>query len=451
MKSIALENFRCFHENQTARLAPLTLLVGENSTGKTSFMAMIRVLWDVSHGDGAPDFKDDPYDLGSFDEIAHHRGGRAGRAEAFQAGFGDDGEDEPYRLEITFKKKGVIPVIERKRLSSNENWIEACFDDDRSMNLRVGTCNGAWKWQADSESDTLARLLERSAVPSFVFFLLRLHVENGDVPKLKPEGGSPGLTPGEWEKIHKIFMLAGSQEDPFRRMRPNEGRPYASAPVRSKPRRTYDPARSAPDPEGDHVPMYLANLSFHDKRKWSRLKKGLERIGIEAGLFDEVAVRSLGRKETEPFQLQVRKSGGGLKGPWRNLIDVGYGVSQALPVITELLREDAAGMFLLQQPEVHLHPRAQAALGSLFCRVARNDRQLIVETHSDYLLDRVRMDVRDEQTPLGPEDVSILFFERGDLDVHIHSLRLDEQGNVLDAPDSYRKFFMDEVQRSLGL
>ena len=108
-------------------------------------------------------------------------------------------------------------------------------------------------------------------------------------------------------------------------------------------------------------------------------------------------------------------------------------------------------MFLLQQPEVHLHPTAQAALGSLCCEVAALQRQLIVETHSDHLLDRVRTDVRDQRGRLKPDDVSILFFERSALDVHIHSLRLDEQGNILGAPKSYRRFFMEETQRSLGL
>ena len=78
-------------------------------------------------------------------------------------------------------------------------------------------------------------------------------------------------------------------------------------------------------------------------------------------------------------------------------------------------------LFLLQQPEVHLHPSAQAALGSLFCRVASPDRQLIVETHSDHLLDRVRMEVRDGESNLKPEDVSILYFERGDLDVNMYT------------------------------
>ena len=153
--------------------------------------------------------------------------------------------------------------------------------------------------------------------------------------------------------------------------------------------------------------------------------------------------------EANRFKLQVRRFDGRRKGPQRNLIDVGYGVSQVLPVVTELLRPDAPPLFLLQQPEVHLHPSAQAELGSLFCRVASPDRQLIVETHSDHLLDRVRMEVRDGETNLKPEDVSILYFERGDLDVNIHSIRIDEEGNIRGAPDGYRRFFLEETTRSL--
>ena len=140
------------------------------------------------------------------------------------------------------------------------------------------------------------------------------------------------------------------------------------------------------------------------------------------GLFDEISIESFGRTDdATPFQIQIRKFGGKLKGNRRNLIDVGYGVSQALPIVTELLRSDAPRMFLLQQPEVHLHLSAQAALGSLFCSIAGPERQLVVETHSDYIIDRVRMDVRDKKTELRPEDVSILYFERGESDVKIHS------------------------------
>ena len=197
--------------------------------------------------------------------------------------------------------------------------------------------------------------------------------------------------------------------------------------------------------------MYLANIHFQDQTRWKRLKNTLEIFGKEAGLFDEISVKSLGKKGSEPFQIQIRKFGNKSKGPPRNLIDVGYGVSQILPIITELLREETPPMFLMQQPEVHLHPSAQAALGSLFCQVAGPDRKLVVETHSDHLLDRVRMDVRDGVSNLKPRDVSILFFEREDLDVNIHSLGLDREGNILDAPPGYRQFFMDETRRSLGL
>ena len=59
------------------------------------------------------------------------------------------------------------------------------------------------------------------------------------------------------------------------------------------------------------------------------------------------------------------------------------------------------------------------------------------------------MDVRDGVSGLKPEDVSILLFERRGLDVRIHSFRIDKKRNVLDSPDGYRQFFMDEMSRSL--
>ena len=80
MDSITLENYRCFREKQTARLAPLTLLVGNNSTGKTSFLALIRALWDVHFLERVPDFREEPFDLGTFRDIAHNRGGRGSQA-----------------------------------------------------------------------------------------------------------------------------------------------------------------------------------------------------------------------------------------------------------------------------------------------------------------------------------------------------------------------------------
>ena len=277
-------------------------------------------------------------------------------------------------------------------------------------------------------------------------------------PKGRWERSAPRLEI-EGDRLLPLFLLAmeilrREETDTIRQamdwFRPwrVRGPLYAGAPVRSKPHRTYDPSLVARDPEGDYVPMYLANQYFEGKKTWDHLREALQRFGKDAGLFDEITVKPLG-KQSGPFQLQIRRFDGPMKGPRRNLIDVGYGVSQVLPVVTELLRPDPPPMFLLQQPEVHLHPSAQAALGSLFCRIANWDRQIIIETHSDHLLDRVRMDVRDGAGALKPGDVSILYFERQGLSVRIHSLGIDEEGNILNAPPGYRRFFMDEVRRSL--
>ena len=195
--------------------------------------------------------------------------------------------------------------------------------------------------------------------------------------------------------------------------------------------------------------MYLAERARRDDEEWVVLKRSLDTFGRDSGLFDEISVRLLGEGDSDPFQLQVRKASKDKEGSFRNLIDVGYGVSQVLPLATELLRTDGASQYLLQQPEVHMHPSAQAAFGSLLCQVASQDKQLIVETHSDHLLDRIRMDVRDGRTSLTPDDVRILYFERDGLDVKIHEIWWDKMGNVMNSPLGYRSFFMKEIERSL--
>ncbi len=449
MNRVTLENFRCFRVKQTVQLAPLTLLVGENSTGKTSFMALLRALWDAGYRHAIPDFKEAPYDLGSFDEIAHYRGGRAGRAPEFRAGFDAvlnlvgrrkkvaKTNGRSHHFEVTFSRRGTAPVPTRLLFRQEDVAIMMHVADGMSREIRIRTGRGEWLWEVPKYISTrfgedLGRMSRFVLVPGVV--------EDRDI---MPVGDAPKLAADDRRRLEELFL----ELDIFFFSQ----RPFASAPVRSKPRRTYDPSRPARDPEGETIPMYLSTAFFEDKRSWGALKEALERFGRDAGLFDEISVKQLGKKGSDPFQMHVRKFGRRAKGPLRNLIDVGYGVSQVLPVITELFRDEKTPMFLLQQPEVHLHPSAQAALGSLFCRIADSRRQLVVETHSDHLLDRVRMDVRDGTTKLTPEDVSILFFERGDLDVRIHSLRLDEEGNILDAPPSYRRFFMEETQRSLRL
>ena len=440
LQEVRLRDFRCFHEKQTARLAPLTLLVGENSTGKTSFLAAIRAACEAAAERIEPDFRKPPYDLGPFAGIAHSRGGRGGSADSFEIGLSGGSPRRQIKFDATFESQAAVPTAVLMSWQTENVWIRHPIGGDEII-LDFGSAKGSWRFTTEPIFDNIWAIFAY-ILPQIIHAMDETDESLGRFQKLAGSLGRP-----DQKDLENFSTLL----DRFRRV--FWGRqPFAGAPIRSSPRRTYDPTGQLRDPEGAYVPSYLASLHFRSQRKWGALKKKLEDFGRKSGLFDEIGVRQLGRTEGGPFQLQIRKfANNKKKGPRRNLIDVGYGVSQTLPVLAELFRPDGASIFLFQQPEVHLHPSAQAALGSLLCETAATGRQLIIETHSDFIINRVRMDIRDGTTALNPNDVSLLFFERSDLDVRIHSLGFDEQGNVLGAPHSYGQFFMDEMRRSVGL
>jgi len=192
--------------------------------------------------------------------------------------------------------------------------------------------------------------------------------------------------------------------------------------------------------------MVLAKTLLERSLKSEDLRQALRSFGEASGLFKSVEVKRKGSKESDPFQIGVKTTGQSF-----NLVDVGYGVSQALPIIVDVVLNPKSSSFLLQQPEVHLHPKAQAELGSFLASLAKTqDKRFIIETHSDYLIDRIRMDIRDKKQ-IRPEDVAILYFERSKSGVAIHELELDDFGNIKNAPPSYRQFFLDEERRLFGI
>ena len=441
MDSVTIENFRCFGEEQTVRLAPLTLLVGENSTGKTSFLALIRALSDLAYDFRVPDFKEPPYDLGSFNDIVHSARCDQSPPNHFDAALSKvkktEISDEKIGFAFKFSKRDSAPFPTRRRYARGATFIEESSDGDRQVSLVVATDRGEWELVQNNE--TTNYLGGESMVP-WLAYRMRLGLDEVDV--FVPRPGSPDLTEIDKEDIGSFaFDLINSQAR----------RPLAGAPTRSRPRRSYDYARPQYDPEGSHIPNLLVSFAAQDEEGWSDLKEFIGSFGKSAGLFDEINVKQFGA-DSEPFQVQVRRNTSRSKGPWRNIVDVGFGISQVLPVVAEIAFHREQDIFLLQQPEVHLHPRAQAALGSLLCSHAtrfERRRRYVVETHSDHLINRVRMDVRDGVSALTPDDVVVLYFERRDFDVKIHEITFDELGNLNGAPPSYGTFFMQETSRSI--
>jgi hypothetical protein len=242
-------------------------------------------------------------------------------------------------------------------------------------------------------------------------------------------------------KSFLLFLLTEGGTFPFTNV-------LSIAPIRTKPRRTYDQFNEEFKPEGDHVPLKLARLleseEADEQTYRNEITKALRDFGHESGLFDTVEIERLGKEPSSPFRVAVHLGGLAL-----NLIDVGYGVSQSLPIIVQSLISKKGGMLLMQQPEVHLHPKAQAALGTFFASLAKTQRlQFAIETHSDYLVDRIRQEVA--KGSVAHEDVTILFFEKKNGQAKIHPIALDKEGNVTNAPDGYRSFFLEEEMNLLS-
>jgi predicted ATPase len=127
--------------------------------------------------------------------------------------------------------------------------------------------------------------------------------------------------------------------------------------------------------------------------------------------------------------------------------NVGFGITYVLPVITALLSADPGSLVIIENPEAHLHPRGQVRIGELMALASAAGVQVITETHSDHVLNGIRLAVHSNK--LRPERVRLLYFGR-DVDstgikAKIFLPEIDVDGRIDDWPEG----FFDEFERSL--
>ena len=127
--------------------------------------------------------------------------------------------------------------------------------------------------------------------------------------------------------------------------------------------------------------------------------------------------------------------------------NVGFGISYALPVITALLAARENELLIIENPESHIHPRGQAELGKLIALVAQNNVQIIVETHSDHILNGIRVAVKEKD--IAKENVVAFYFnkvvEPTEQYSHITDIQIDKNGELSDYP----KDMLDEWSNQL--
>lgn len=449
---LSIADFRCFHKVKDIEVRPINILVGENSAGKSSFLAATRFLLELFQRNKKASFNKDPFFLGAYEQIAHFRGGRFGRASEFSFkvegpinrrlsnrirkdadlfGQPDVAAPDSFSVEITFENNRSQPSIRSVNFEAGAYGFKATFGEEFSLIATVPS----------AKNITLSDRLIRNVLDPLVYDVSYLDFFLRDsqflLGRRKDAQEVPPLVLQELDVLYELYRIVP-------RALPDEV--YASAPVRSKPERTYNPVDESPSPGGEHIPYILAQMKFFDKKGWDEFSRSLENFGKASGLFRDLNIKRLSDTQSGPFQIIIN-----LDGIKSNLIDGGYGVGQVLPILTDLLRAQPGTLFLFQQPEVHLHPKAQAELASFFAQMVKDRRHtLFIETHSDYLIDRIRSEVRSGKY-VKPDDVSILFFEKNRIDTNIHSIKIDNKGNLIDVPSNYRQFFIHEELRTLGV
>jgi len=447
IKELLVENVRCFHGCHTIEIRPLTLLVGENSTGKTSLLAALASF----AGSGelkfpyTPNFNIPPFQMGRFEDIATYRGGAGGREEGFGIGVADDAGDRspdayPYSLLGRYMNDNGRPTLREfamripplfiymRRLKSDKWEVSRKKSGAATSKLAFSLRDlseqiaSGIQWDVRDTVETPGSVLRQLPLS---FWALQILLR----PEAKEGENRGGVR--TFEDLDPDFVRIINTFGQGRRGL------YNLAPIRAVPQRTYESYKEESSPEGHHVPFVIERQSRG--KVDSSLVRALEEFGHASDLFSDISVRRFGRPKGSRFAINIK-----VNGPVRNLADVGYGVAQVLPPVVDSLRLPKGTTITMQQPEVHLHPRAQAALGSLFAQIAVADKKnFIIETHSDYLVDRIRQEVA--RGAIRHTDVVIWFSELVGTTAELHKISVNKSGDIQRAPKSYRSFFADET------
>lgn len=447
-----LRDVRCFDGEHEFNIRPLTFLIGENSTGKSTVLGCLQALGNLFNSRGVSeseiDFNFDPYQMGAFADIARRSNPKK---KDFQLGIEHEYEGKKTRFFLTLVESGTgsEPIIRHVRWTFDKGEIIFSMKEsnqghkkERELEVTHGTNQSEYHVSVDR----YWFLRPWSTLDRIYYFLC-------DSTEVLDDAASSLL-----QFINREFSIAHeTKQSRVRRFRESRGlrfrvgrtfvfnfpEIYSIAPIRSKPKRTYDPLKEIESPDGSEIPMVLMNLSTSREEEWKSLRKQLLNFGQASGLFTDIELRKLGSSKSNPFQLRIK-----VRGPRTNLMDVGYGVSQVLPILVRIFTERHT-KFLLQQPEVHLHPKGQAELASLLVEMnKRNENSFVIETHSDYMIDRVRIEILNGK--IQPEDVSLIYLEPVGNRVKTHNISFDAQANMNNIPNGYREFFLNESDKLLG-
>lgn len=391
------QNFKSWKDTGKLRIAPLTGFFGANSSGKTSILQTLLMLKQTVERppdwNSVIDFGDDDslVNLGSFNDLIHQ-----------------------HNLNLSLDIVVSWKLPERQKLDSLET-------DSLSFSMSIANKYG------DAELDRFCYTVGRKDFEikwesSGYKYKSEFYWESAELFRCygvaNPYGPLESFKPLKeaFENLfHRICYLGSLRESPYSRYTWQGNHPK-------------DTGQSGKE-------MISAILSKRVKLQGidKQIMEWLQRLD----LIDSYRLNPISGSETE-YEFLVRKYKGG---PEVRLTDVGFGVSQVLPVLVLCYYVPEGSILILEQPEAHLHPKVQSELADLLIEVVKNrGLQIILESHSEHLLIRLMRRIAEEQ--ISAPDTAFYFCEMNEGVSEIERLDVDDYGNITNWPQN---FFGDEM------
>ena len=400
IKRIRLKNFKCFKKVDVS-FSKITLLTGENSSGKSSLIyGILAPLQSVNwHGNSFPfhvSFNGNYINMGGFEEVSfnHNLNNLLGIELTL---FLYDGSNQ-FSTIWDFDSTSKSPKLYYLKIIDSMRHIEI-------LKQNSGDYIGKQRDVNDYNQD----IIDNNDFPSSDFFDGKL--EDLDYDKYCSGDDISDLI---YSEFTSNFNFISS--------------------FRLHPDRTY--YQSITNVKVDKFGGgYIDQILDWNDRQSGELYELVSSLKDLKILNDIKPHRLSGGR----FEIKVKVKS---RSKWESLADVGFGISQFLPIIVADLQLSNDSTLIMSQPEIHLHPSVQANLGDyLVKQVKERNKNYIVETHSEYLLNRLRLLIVKEE--IHPEEVAVYYFENSIKDGSIaHRIEFTKDGQILNAPKGFFETYM---------
>jgi AAA15 family ATPase/GTPase len=435
---LRLDNFKSWKTTGDLQLAPITGFFGANSSGKTSLLQSLLLLKQTVESSDRNQTLDlgkpgeaSYVELGSFEQLIFSH---------------DKNRSLSFELEWNLRKELIIANPETPK-------------SELFRGKKIGFSTEIYQKQSDSSINV------KQLYYYFDELYFRYQRRNGsDSFELKTEPATHPfrfkMTPGrKWyppapikfygfpDQSKFYYQNAGFIADFQFQIELLFNNVFYLGPLRDFPKREYVWSGSQPEDMGRRGEKAVDAILVSDKRE-TRIKRGYRKhkkllsecVAFwmkKIGLIDSFSIKPLVEGGSY-YQVWVRKNP---DSPEVLLTDVGFGVSQILPVITLCFYAAEGSILLIEQPEIHLHPSVQAGLADVFIDAVKTRKiQIILESHSEHLLRRLQRRMAEEA--LKPDEVALFFCKTTEGASVAERLQTDMFGNISNYPAD---FFGDEL------